>query len=304
MTFLPLSLGFLARRQGFLKEERGKFLFLIGMIFFESPIVVLILWKLTLNRDYLYLPLLGFSLVLFAGLTGFGFAKKLFREKKEQGAMVLASALSNQGFLLGGFICFLFFGQEGYALSVVYILYFHFTIFFICFPVARYFSSSETISLLKMIRNTLFDIRSLPMLALIFGVLLNLLNVPFSEQLTGILDFVIPFTTFYFMFSIGLQLRLEFSYFFRREAYIIWLIKFILTPLLAYLIILYTGMKGLVAKIIFIESFTPAAAYSIMISTLFDLDKALASRLFVTSTLFFLFIIFPIVVFLLNVLTF
>jgi predicted permease len=48
-----------------------------------------------------------------------------------------------------------------------------------------------------------------------------------------------------------------------------------------------------VEAVIVIQSFMPVAIYSVVASVLFDLDKELASNLFVFNTLFFLLIVLP-----------
>ncbi|MEM7184109.1 MAG: AEC family transporter [Spirochaetota bacterium] len=304
VTILPLSLGGLSTKLGLLQEKRSKLLFLFGILFLETPIILLILWKLKVKDNYVLLPVLAFCLVCLAGILGFLFSKRLFTDIRQRGTMTFSSALSNQGFLMGGFICYLLYGDAGYSLSVIYILYFHFTIFFVCFPLARYFSVSQKQSVIKMIVSNLWDIRSLPILAILFGVTLNYLQIHYFKAFDLFLKNLIPFATFFFMFAIGMQLKFSFSYFTVKEVHILAIIKFILTPTLAYFLVKVLAIQGLPAKVIFIESFTPAAAYSIMITSLFNLDSDLASKLFVSSTLIFLFTIFPSILVLLQILPF
>ena len=155
-----------------------------------------------------------------------------------------------------------------------------------------------------MIANNLWDIRSLPILAIIIGIVLNYFKFHYFKAFDTFLENLIPFATFFFMFAIGMQLRFSFSYFTCKEVHVLAVIKFILTPTLAYLLVKIFAIQGLPAKVIFIESFTPAAAYSIMIASLFDLDSELAGKLFVSSTLIFLFTIFPSILTLLQILSF
>jgi hypothetical protein len=70
-------------------------------------------------------------------------------------------------------------------------------------------------------------------------------------------------------------------------------VKFVLVPLAAILTLRYVTLDPRVEMVILVQSFMPAAIYSVVASVLFDLDAELASTMFVWNTLLFLMGVLP-----------
>jgi len=82
-------------------------------------------------------------------------------------------------------------------------------------------------------------------------------------------------------------------------------VKFILTPALALLIIWLLklagqNLTGLVQKVIIVLSATPSAVLMVTMSNVFDLDGPLASALWVVTTAIFAAIVVPALFFILT----
>jgi len=71
------------------------------------------------------------------------------------------------------------------------------------------------------------------------------------------------------------------------------IIKFMIVPLVAIVIALLLPIGEKVRAVIIIQSFMPAAIYSVVTSILFRLDSRMASSLFVFNTVLFLFVVLP-----------
>ena len=55
------------------------------------------------------------------------------------------------------------------------------------------------------------------------------------------------------------------------------------------------ALEGMVASVILLQAFMPAAIYTVVTAVLFELDAALASSLMVCNTIIFLLLILPLI---------
>ena len=69
--------------------------------------------------------------------------------------------------------------------------------------------------------------------------------------------------------------------------------KFIILPAITIIVLQFIDLPAAVKSVILIESFMPAAVYSVVASIIYDLDSKLASRLFVLNTVFFIIAVLP-----------
>ncbi len=77
------------------------------------------------------------------------------------------------------------------------------------------------------------------------------------------------------------------------EQAVLALVKFILLPVLAWALLSLVNLDPAVETVILVQSFMPAAVYSVVTSVLFDLDSRLASGLFVVNTIIFITVVLP-----------
>lgn len=289
-----MASGYIAREKGLINEEKSRLIVLTGVLFFESPIVLIVLWKFSIKPSLVILPVLGLLLAILSGVAGYLISKNSLKNQLSLGAFTLSSSLSNQGYTMGGFICYLLHGEYGYGLSVIYITYFHLFVYLIGYPIANYWSNSKKISIPKQILNNLKDIRFLPVYMMITGLVLNVMNVEHPIWSEQFIRFMIPPASFIVLFAIGLQMKFSIKIFKNSIVYKLFFVKFVVTPFSALALIKFLSLESIIKNVIFIEAITPSAIYSIVICTLFELDRQLATTLFISSNLFFLVFIFPV----------
>jgi predicted permease len=124
-------------------------------------------------------------------------------------------------------------------------------------------------------------------------------NPPDFVSKFHIIDVFVYIASSLSFFAIGLRVKLS-----RLKNYInlyfpLAAVKFILTPVVALLIIwllALTGrnLDGLVEKVIIVLSATPSAVLMVTMSNVFDLDGPLASALWVVTTAVFAAIVVPV----------
>jgi predicted permease len=147
-------------------------------------------------------------------------------------------------------------------------------------------------------------LRFLVLPAVIAAVVLNLTGVksPAFIAKFHIIDILVYIASSLSFFAIGLQVKLS-----RLKNYInlyfpLAVIKFILTPVVALLIIwllALTGqnLTGPVQKVIIVLAATPSAVLMVTMSNVFDLDGPLASALWTVTTATFAIIVVPVLFF-------
>ena len=66
-----------------------------------------------------------------------------------------------------------------------------------------------------------------------------------------------------------------------------------MVPAATFAVLSVVNLDSQVEKVILVQSFMPAAIYSVVASVLFDLDTRLSSNLFVLNSLIFLLLVLP-----------
>lgn len=269
----------------------------LNLIAIEPLIVLWSIWGMRIGHEYAVLPLAGLALVLAGGGLGqlanslmglSGIRKKTF---------LISASLANHGFTMGGFLCYLLLGEKGLGLSFIFISYFMPYIFLFIFPYAGLKSGEAREGAFKNIWRFLLNPQNMPLLALAAALILHSSGIerPSFPFPVDILMFA-SLATYYF--SLGLNFSFGDFGDIKKENASLALIKFLVLPLLTFLVLRAVPLAPAVKEVIFIQSFMPAAIYSVVSSVLFDLDARLASGMFVFNTILFLLVILPLSFFL------
>jgi len=96
-----------------------------------------------------------------------------------------------------------------------------------------------------------------------------------------------------YYFTLGLNFEMPEFFASGKENAVLASIKFLLVPSFTILILKFMRLDPAMETVILIQSFMPAAIYSVVASVLFDLDSGFASNLFVWNTLLFLLGVLP-----------
>lgn len=297
ITIISLATGYLMKGRGIFTEKNSKLFILIGVLFFETPIVFFALWNLSITKEFIWLPASGFILTLCMSAISFFIAKLKNLENRKIGAFVFSSALSNQGYTMGGFICYLFYGEKGFGLSVLYLLYYHLFVYLLAYPLANYLSENSEKYFVNQITQNFKDIRFLPVYMMLLGLALNGFGISAPEWSSTLIGYMIPPATAVILFAIGIQINFSMDAFKEAMVWKLLFLKFFISPILAIAFFQLVCLDGISQKVIFIQASMPSAIYSVVISNLFNLDKTLATKLFISSHIFFFLCIFPLLFF-------
>jgi predicted permease len=291
VIIVPFLLGSYSKRRIAKPEVSAKRLIRLNLIAIEPFIAFWSIWGLELTTEMTILPVSGLLLVLAGMAAGKGALTLMPMKGKSRASFLISSSIANHGFTMGAFICYLFMGERGLGLAFLFLSYFLLYVFTVIFPYARSVATGGKLDP-GFIREYLFDLQNMPLLAIVLGLLLHALGItrtafPFPVDIL----MVISISLYYF--CMGMNFEVSGMMTSNREN--IWLaaIKFIVVPAAAVLVLSFLSIDPQVKAVILIQSFMPAAIYSVVASVLFSLDTRLASNLFAVNTLVFLFLVLP-----------
>ena len=299
-----LASGYLASNRFRVPEHLAKKIMTAVLVSFNWLIALLVIWRMQLSRQLIWLPIVGLCLMLTSTALSIGLFSFLKLDRRSQLTLILAGGLSNIGYTGGAFVCYALFGAVGLALANIYLLLYLPTLYLVFLPLLKVRELRMKDSNAGFRLSQVLDPRCLAIPAIITAIILNLTNVkpPDFVSKFHIIDIFVYTASSLSFFAIGLRVKLS-----RLKNYInlyfpLAAVKFILTPAAALLIIwllALTGrnLDGLVEKVIIVLSATPSAVLMVTMSNVFDLDGPLASALWVVTMAAFAAIVVPVLFF-------
>lgn len=280
-------------------QVTAKLLISMNLIFLEPFILFWTIWGLTISGEFIFLPVAGMLTVV----AGFFFGKAVISLLNIKGvradSYLISSSLANQGITLGGLICYIIAGEAGLGLSIIYAIYFLPVIFIFIFPFAKYASlkhksgavTREPLTF-REFRSFFIDLKNLPLAGIFAAILLQLCGIKRPAIYFPLDPMLFTAITVYY-FTLGINFRPGQMKSYKKEQAALAVSKFILLPLSTWIILKFVNFNQTVETVILIQSFMPAAIYSVLSSILFDLDSDFTSGLFVVNSLIFLIIVLP-----------
>ena len=292
MIIVPFVSGTIIRKRLVHGPGSTKRLIRINLIIIEPIIILWSIWGMSLSWDIVMLPISGLFLALIAMASGWIFVPLLKLRRKRRASFIISSSLANHGFTMGTFLCYLFLGENGLGLSFIFLSYYMLYIFTVIFPYARMVSTSQRYSL-SFLKDFLLNLQNMPLAAIVVGLMLHALHI----QRPGVyfpIDILIIVSIAVYYFTLGINFTTSNVFSAARETLALSAIKFVMVPAATFAVLSIVNLEGNVETVILLQSFMPAAIYSVVASVLFDLDTRLASNLFVMNSLIFLVFVLPI----------
>lgn len=290
---IPMAAGFLTRNFFADPPSVAKRIIGINLLAFEPVIAFWTLWGLTLHICQAVLPLCGLA-ISFTGLAiGAVISYIMKLRRKRRATFLISSSLSNHGATMGGFVCYLLLGEQGLALSFLFILYFMPYVLLAMFPYASRSASAEKGPVLRY-SDYILDKRNTPLLGIVLALVCKVAGIqrpalPIPIDLFVVLSVSLYYYTLGITAQIG-NLRSEMTALASLS-----LIKFILIPLITISALNYLDLNPVVRAVIFLQSCMPVAVYSVITAVLFDLDIDMASKLFILNTALFMGCVLPMI---------
>lgn len=211
----------------------------------------------------------------------------------------LQAGMGNIGYTFGGAICFMVWGLQGLAVEQIFTMMWPFFAFIFCFPIARHYGEAAAAAaggqahsaippwrlILRTLRQSLLDLRSLPLYAATGGVVLNLagLQPPESVNRWHVLPILMIVGILMQFGSIGMTIKAGRIPVFWKRALGGASLKFILSPLVMLGAALALGLSGMQLEVCVLLAAMPTAVYSILMANLFGLNRDLANTTFILT---------------------
>ena len=263
----------------------------VALLFFMPVTVLGAIWIVNIKAvSIAALPFIGFSAITMGGVLAWGAARFLKLEPRKTGALIPCGAFTNIG-SIGALVCFIFLGEEGFALVPIYKIFEELSYYAIGFPVAKYFSQADrknerTIDRLKGLAKDPFIIVALASITI--GAFLNLSGIARPEYFRTVNSVFIPVGTTLLLVSIGLAMKFRSVRNYLRECAAVSLIKFLIVPVCMTSLALMIGYgaidNGLPLKVVMILTAMPVAFNALIPPSIFDLDLELANSCWFFTT--------------------
>jgi len=282
--YVFIVMGYIAKRS-FKEQIDDKTITLINVYFLQ---VFLTFWGLLIRPidiSLLYAPSIYLLIVSIVVIISAFMAKYLFEDKKEYSIATVAAIIGNTG-NLGIPINIAIFGEE----SIPYTTVVNLVNVFVVYTIGVFYYSRGTFDT----KTSLLNILKLPILwAAFIALFLSFYRVPIHSSIMNMLMMgaYASMTMQLFLFGIylyGTQIK-EIS-----KRLVLWVLafKFILLPLLAFIILSNIEMQKMLKGIIFIELIMPLAVANVNLASLYECKPKLTTALVFISSIIFLGIIF------------
>ncbi|MCX6053297.1 MAG: AEC family transporter [Campylobacterales bacterium] len=283
-VYIFIVLGFMSK-MSFKEQIDDKTITLINVYFLQ---VFLTFWGLLIRPidiNLLYAPSIYFVIIMLILILSALAAKKLFADKKEYSIATVAAIIGNTG-NLGIPINIAIFGEESIPYTTVVNLV---NVFFVYTFGVFYYSRGSFDA-----KTSLINIVKLPVLwAAIVAILLSVNHYEPSKVIlnTLMMGAYASMTMQLFLFGIylyGTKIN-EIS-----KTLTLWVmgIKFILFPLITFVILYFIELDKMIKGIIFIEIMMPLAVANVNLASLYDCNPRVVTALVLISSIMFLGFIF------------
>ncbi|MBU0632858.1 AEC family transporter [bacterium] len=277
--YIFIAMGFVAK-MSFKEKIDDKSITIINVYFLQ---VFLTFWGLLLKPvdiTLFYAPSAYLVIVLIVLLLSVLIARKLFKEQKERSIATVAAIIGNTG-NLGIPLNIAIFGEA----SIPYTTIVNLVNVFVVYSFGVYYYSRGNFDVKTSIQN----IVKIPILwAAIIAILLSMNGYKPSATIENMLMMgaYASMTMQLFLFGIylyGTKVK-EIS---KTLLALVASVKFILLPVVAFLVLLPLGLSPMIKGIVFIELMMPLAIANVNLASLYDCSpKVVTALVFITSVMF------------------
>ena len=272
---LMMLLGFSLKRIGFLKAEDRNLLSDIVLYIALPAMIFTNLRTAEISQDMLFLPILGIATSILLLIPAYAYCRIRNHDERTTWTILLASSLMNTGFI--GFpVCLGVFGQAGFLNAVFFDLSTSAMIVTYGVILARKFAGNAS----EVIKNT---VTFMPLWAVIFGLIFNILNIPVGYVLDNILSYLSGATIPMIMLALGLSLDFANVGDNLTDSVVVAVIKLMIAPMIVLSLLAILNIGGLAADVAVIEAGMSTAGNALVLAITYDLDKDLLGSIIFTN---------------------
>lgn len=264
-------LGYSLRRLGLLKFEDAQSLNKIVINLAIPALIFLSLYKIdtSIIPFLIPIPFICILIGVFSGLIAYIWTKIRGYSKKTRWSIMVPAVLVNSGFL-GYPITLGVFGTDGLVRAIFYD-WGTMMVFIIMGVVLLLIFGGSTKDILK--RTLMFP----PLWAVILGFLFNYANIPLGYVVSDVLNYLSGAAIPLIMISLGLSLEFKGIKEYFVDASFVSILRLLISPLMAFLIVMIFGLSGLDRTVTIIEASMPPAMFSVVLAITYELDVKLTA---------------------------
>ncbi|MDO5597678.1 MAG: hypothetical protein Q4F92_04940 [Acidaminococcus sp.] len=272
-----------------------------GMMLFNVVVLITVInllsfWILPLKGDLLLLPFLS----LLVAFLSAGMMVLLCRHLSfvDQGTLVVAAMLANIGTLAG--ICgYILYGELSFAYIQLFAVPQNILMVVLAFPLAQYYAAREgstdgAAPLHFSLRELLFTRKQLGVAGMLIGLGLQLFQVERPACVTDFFRLLVHIQAWIAFTPVGYTIDFHRAYRYLRQAAGLFLIRFLLVPLLICGVSSLVVADPVLLGTIFLASSAPVAINAVITAQLFHLNVDLSVAAFLETTVVYVAVIFPI----------
>lgn len=290
---LPIYIGYTLQNSKKIDQALLDKMIYFNLFMLSTFLNVLSFWKIQLNPELLWIPLLGLLMHIVPGIMAFFTVKYSYKNPLEQGSYILSILLSNIG-VIGAISVYILFKEKGYALAQLVMLPSNLILYMFCFPMAQYYYQVSKKRVARVsLKEVLLNPKQVPVLGIAIGLILNVLKVHRLLVLGYIFNFTIHIKSWLYMLPIGYSINFYQMREYWNNTWKLLFIKFLATPIIVYLIARRVISDPEVLKTVIILSCSPTAIKAVVTAKIHKLNVNLAMAAFISTTIFYLIIVYP-----------
>ena len=294
----PVTVGYLLGRSGRLSRKTPDYMMTFGIVVLAPLLLLTTMWGARLDVRMIWLPVLGIAMQIIPGLIGFLRSRRKYDHPSEQGSFVLATMLSNRG-TVGTLSVVILYQETGYVWARLVMFFAPFVMYLFCYPLAQRFHQigRRQQGERPKLRTLLLSRNQIPLLGLAAGLALNLAGTPRPEILGSLFMVWVHVMAWVFIVPFGFLIEPAQIRRYWTGTLELLGIKFFLTPAVIYLLGYAVGMRGAMLNTVTILAASPTAVMAVVAARLNRINMHLAMTAVVLTTLVYIVIVFPVILF-------
>ncbi len=295
--------GYLARTRLGIKEKSSKVIMTIIAVAGYPVVGFMAIWGTPLQWSDAWLPFMGGIQATLMAFIALAIGRKFFPDRAERGVVGISCGIGNHGVTMAGFAVYLVFGRLGLGLNMIYTLYTFFALVLLSYTIAQHHSSgAKTLSIARLMIGNLLHWRATGLYACLAAIFLTTagLTPPQQFHTWNLLNIAIYLVIAGAYFAIGLQLHIPHIVKLKRAIFCVIGIRQGIGLLIGLSLAGLTmcspwPLQGLSLKVFLLQSSVPMGVLGVAVANMFSMKPREASAIFVVSSILYLTIGMPLV---------
>jgi predicted permease len=290
---LPLAVGYAAKKITKMPKEKFDILIKINFVSVLPVTAALAFWNMSVTKDLIFLPAIGFVVPLIGAVFGYFVSRKRYGTDNERGSFIVSSMLSNR-LNIGGLSAYIIFGEVAFVYINLIILFQAITNYVIGHSIGNFFGNRHKIKNGPTFKALVFRITNISVLGIIVGIILNVSGIPRPEVMAGVLDKLIKVMAWLMLLAVGAAIEFRAAMKYLRDVPLMFLVKFVVLPAFSALFAFLLLKDPIAIATTVILGMGPVAINAVIVAKMNNLNQAVTISAFLTTSTFFLVVIFPI----------